>query len=616
VTFRRVALVGCGMIGGSLAGALKHAARAADGASPDEAAAAVDPELRIVGADASVGAAALALALGFIDETADVAGAAAGADLVVLAVPVRAMPEVFERLAPAVAPNALVTDVGSTKRDVLAAARRALPFPERFVGAHPLAGTERSGPDAADPALFRGRRVLLTPAADTRLDAVAACEALWRAAGARTSHIDVEAHGRRGRRRGRVAGRRLRRHHAHRRVGSDDVARHLRRQPRRAARRARSLRRRARPAAPRDRRRRPRRDRRVRRRGAPRPRPRARGQHVSSTAAAAVAAAVALAGCGGPQHLQVDTMRPVGEDMLALLPSGADLVVDVDLEQLRAWPAARRVLELLPEHDREKWLAFGFDPASGADSLALALAGVGGEAPQATTVVRGDLDEDKARERLIPPVAVVDYHGVRVTEGPTGAFAKIAPRLHAFGAPVDVRRVIDLSRQGGESVRGQNALMDAYVRAPTARVGRPAVIAALVPNDRVREQLRQGGLPVADARWFAFSLAIGDGFDAVMINGLGTEAEAAALAKTTKQSLAQMRERPVVRILGLRPLVDGIAVRARESELRLAARIAGREMDRLLDRFETMDAKARRPLPPPVTPESRPESPRQEKPAP
>ncbi len=290
--------------------------------------------------------------------------------------------------------------------------------------------------------------------------------------------------------------------------------------------------------------------------------------------------------------MQLANTRPVGEDLLALLPSGADLIVDVDLEQVRSWPAARRLLDLLPDTERARWRDLGFDPTGGAESLVIAIAGVGGDSPQATTVVRGDLDEDKARERLPAPVAVVEYHGVNVVEGAGGAFARLAPRLHAFGSRVDVRRAIDLSREGGESVRGQTALMDAYVRAPTARIGRPAVIAAFVPTEIARDRLRREALPGGDPRWYAFSLAVGDGFDGVVVAGLGSDVEAAALVKSAKESVAKLRERPLVRVLGLRPLLDGVAVRAREAELRIAVRLPGRELERLITRFESTTAKA------------------------
>jgi prephenate dehydrogenase len=169
------------MIGGSLVLALKKAGVLR----------------RVVGVDPA--AAARALALGVIDEVAESAAqAAAEADLVLLAVPVRATQAVCEALAPALArrPDVLVTDAGSTKADVVRAVHSALPFPDRFVGAHPIAGTERSGPEAASGELFRGRRCLLTPQADTRADKVAEAAALWQAAGMATTHMDPAEHDR------------------------------------------------------------------------------------------------------------------------------------------------------------------------------------------------------------------------------------------------------------------------------------------------------------------------------------------------------------------------------------------------------------------------------------
>jgi prephenate dehydrogenase len=171
----KAALVGCGLIGGSLALALKGRL------SP------------IVGYDPNAGE--RARSLGIIDESAgSVAEAARGAEVVILAVPVRATAAVCEGLAPAVAPEALVMDVGSTKLDVLRAVERWLPFPERFVAAHPIAGTERSGPEAADGALFRGRRCLITPTPSTRPEKLALARSLWEAAGATVSEMDAAKH--------------------------------------------------------------------------------------------------------------------------------------------------------------------------------------------------------------------------------------------------------------------------------------------------------------------------------------------------------------------------------------------------------------------------------------
>jgi cyclohexadieny/prephenate dehydrogenase len=181
--YERAALIGTGMIGGSLAAALKRAGTAA----------------RVVGCDRDPASAEQARSLGLVDETASSAAEAArDADLVLLAVPVGATAAVCEALAPVLAarPDVLVTDCGSTKGEVLRAVHAALPFPERFVGAHPIAGTERSGPAAASAELYRGRLCLITPLASTRPDKVVECATLWQSLGAHTRAMDPAEHDR------------------------------------------------------------------------------------------------------------------------------------------------------------------------------------------------------------------------------------------------------------------------------------------------------------------------------------------------------------------------------------------------------------------------------------
>jgi len=117
------------------------------------------------------------------------------AALVLLAVPVGQMAGVFAQIAPHLGRETVVTDAGSTKRDVILAARaalaRALP---RFVPAHPIAGTEHSGAGAAFESLYDGRNVILTPLAETHEDAVALVEACWAACGAHVSRLDAARH--------------------------------------------------------------------------------------------------------------------------------------------------------------------------------------------------------------------------------------------------------------------------------------------------------------------------------------------------------------------------------------------------------------------------------------
>jgi len=178
----RVAVIGVGLIGGSLALALRRAGAVSS----------------IVAADRDMQALERATALGVIDQAADsISEATRGADLVVVALPVRAIGGALHDVGLALQPHAVVTDVGSTKGDVVRIARDELRerFP-RFVPGHPIAGRETSGVDAATAELFRGARVVLTPEAQTAPDALDTVRAAWEAAGARVTQLAAETHDR------------------------------------------------------------------------------------------------------------------------------------------------------------------------------------------------------------------------------------------------------------------------------------------------------------------------------------------------------------------------------------------------------------------------------------
>jgi prephenate dehydrogenase len=176
----KLAVIGVGLIGGSFALALKRA-RAVR---------------LVVGVGRTRANLAAALELGVIDEaTRDSALAVEGADLVLLAMPVGQMPAVMRRIAPHLAPETVVTDAGSTKRDVIAYARRHLAARlAGFVPAHPISGTEKSGAAAAFPDLYRGRNVILAPLAQTRPSALARVRAAWETCGARVLRLDATEH--------------------------------------------------------------------------------------------------------------------------------------------------------------------------------------------------------------------------------------------------------------------------------------------------------------------------------------------------------------------------------------------------------------------------------------
>jgi prephenate dehydrogenase len=178
--FERVAIIGVGLIGGSFALALKEAKACA----------------HVVGAGRSAANLKRARELGVIDSIApDAVAAAHNADLVLLATPVAQFLRLFREVASVLGPRALVTDGGSTKRDVIAAARAALGRKiSQFVPAHPIAGAEKSGAEAASAELFRDRRVILTPLPENPDSAVKKVHDAWSACGARIARMDAEEH--------------------------------------------------------------------------------------------------------------------------------------------------------------------------------------------------------------------------------------------------------------------------------------------------------------------------------------------------------------------------------------------------------------------------------------
>lgn len=176
----KLALIGVGLIGGSFALALKKAKAVR----------------RVVGVGRTKKNLDAAIELGVIDEASeDVASAVRDADLVLIGTPVGQMPEVMAQIAPALSERTVVTDAGSTKQDVIAHARRFLEKHfDRFVPAHPIAGTERSGAAAAFPELYRDRNVILIPQAQTQPSAVSLVRAAWEACGAHVVQLDARRH--------------------------------------------------------------------------------------------------------------------------------------------------------------------------------------------------------------------------------------------------------------------------------------------------------------------------------------------------------------------------------------------------------------------------------------
>jgi prephenate dehydrogenase len=175
---KNIVLIGTGLIGASITLALKS----------------VNAALTVTGIDRDAVAVNDAIARGAIDLAGSL-NDIAGADLVIIAIPVRQMPSLFTAIAPQLALHTVVIDVGSTKADVIAAARAALGEKcGQFVPCHPIAGREHHGPLAAEVALFQGKNIVITPLAENADATLQIVRALWRQTGANVIEMTAAAH--------------------------------------------------------------------------------------------------------------------------------------------------------------------------------------------------------------------------------------------------------------------------------------------------------------------------------------------------------------------------------------------------------------------------------------
>ncbi len=184
---KKIVIFGVGLIGGSVALALKKAQT-----KPGS--------MHIIGLGRNPASLANALQLGVIDQgvdidQADLQASLADADVILVAAPVAQTSGILARIKPHLNPHTVITDAGSTKSDVLACAQTILAEQfNQFVGGHPIAGAEKSGVAAARADLFVGKNVVLTPSANTQADAFARVTELWQACGAKVSSMPAQAH--------------------------------------------------------------------------------------------------------------------------------------------------------------------------------------------------------------------------------------------------------------------------------------------------------------------------------------------------------------------------------------------------------------------------------------
>lgn len=176
----KLVIIGVGLIGGSLARALKKAEACKE----------------IIGSNRTIAQLKKAVELGVIDRyDTDIAKAVAGADMIVLAVPVGSTEAILRQLNGHLDAKTVITDVGSTKQSVIEAARAVFgKVPGNFVPGHPIAGTEQSGVEASSAQMFQKRRVVLTPLPETDARALNKVRMMWEQAGAEVAEMDARTH--------------------------------------------------------------------------------------------------------------------------------------------------------------------------------------------------------------------------------------------------------------------------------------------------------------------------------------------------------------------------------------------------------------------------------------
>ncbi|MBB3948169.1 cyclohexadieny/prephenate dehydrogenase [Rhizobium skierniewicense] len=179
ILFERIALIGIGLIGSSIARDVK------------ELGLAHEVVISTRSAETLKRAEELELGTAYTTSAAD---AVKNADLVIISVPVGASGSVAEHIAPSLKPGAIVTDVGSTKASVIAQMAPHIPQNVHFIPGHPLAGTEKSGPDAGFTGLFRDRWCIFTPLPGTNAEALAQLRSFWERLGSRIDEMDAEHH--------------------------------------------------------------------------------------------------------------------------------------------------------------------------------------------------------------------------------------------------------------------------------------------------------------------------------------------------------------------------------------------------------------------------------------
>lgn len=289
-------------------------------------------------------------------------------------------------------------------------------------------------------------------------------------------------------------------------------------------------------------------------------------------------------------------------DLLALLPSGLDAVMDADVAGLRRLDLAPDLLDLLLTEKVQRHLRlFGPRPLLDLDALCAGVQGLGTEQVGLVLVAQGRLSPQHliaAFQALAPGATETDYHGITVLEpaaadasGAGLALALLTERTAVSGSRGAVRQVIDNLHGDGDSARTQTELMAALGKAPRAREGRPALLLGLVPPAPLRDRLRQADLSEfgAESRYLAAALAVGDGLDLGAIAGYDEFPKAKDAEERLLARIRRLRYRPMLALLSIGQLLDPVVLRTvrggphrSDPELHLAYRLPEDDLRRLV----------------------------------
>lgn len=309
----------------------------------------------------------------------------------------------------------------------------------------------------------------------------------------------------------------------------------------------------------------------------------------SSRSAWIALAAVWLTACAtGP-----GVLRPLDEDLVALQPTDRELVVDIDLAQLRNWHLGEVVKELV--YRRLPVPAAIKETLWQADSIAIGVRGLGDwQTADVLVIVKGEPPlpkppDDAAGLRTRAHLVATSAASAPGVDGvPRGVdVVRLGARLYAMAPPDELDRLIervDRHRLGGPG----DALREVLQLAPSGKYGRPAVrLAARLPGE-VRQRIAEALPAIASTDDVALALAVADGFDLGMVLRMRSESDAKSGAEELRRELQRLADRPIVTMMNLGPLLEPLRTGRRESDLHIAYRLPRRQAEMLFERVASL----------------------------